>query len=597
MENENIDRCFTFASLCECLQSLYQEPRSKDNLNITCGMVMGDDRLEIAKMMNETDLKAEKGVSYQAKFYKGCGYSVRESIALAVNDNDETELAQLTYPKKNDSNLRNLRISHAFLFAGILRTSPNIAKRVLENQLQLPKSVRYFPGMEIVLYNALFHSPIGHDEHIDRWKGDEEKLQTILIDDFTFQTRFCEKIYQEINKDEDYTFTPVHSSKNAANRFYQLMVCSCVAYQVKKETEAWVRLICAQLPGELLLFLQNKKSELENACNSNQPVLHLALHCPKTRNNHDGAREEWSDFQAMVRRVEASCRYYHKYQPLLYVLTAQSILAKEGKKFKLDGFLRLFQHFCNDSREPPRELEAIILGKKPDCPVVLEKIIFALFDYSQLDETVSPRASANFWYSAIFEDGFCDRAVFVPEELQGDKATVEHHCDMLFDQYFGQDNADWMKDCPMESFSQNGCDEVFRIQQCNGESRISVNFNDKVVGGKILYPIPEYAAVFYKLIPAKDFGDYGTLDFQICSQDKSLIKMKIEVKNKERRNQHTYPVTITEQWENHSLNLNELTPDIRHEVEEICFVLTPMSFTDYSDLRGEYRIKEITVTK
>lgn len=137
---------------------------------------------------------------------------------------------------------------------------------------------------------------------------------------------------------------------------------------------------------------------------------------------------------------------------------------------------------------------------------------------------------------------------------------------------------------------------VFEVQkEADGQGiHLSVNFEKT----RLRDQIPEYAGAYYLKHPAIDVSDLTQLSFQARSEDASIASIWVEMKPEGKAWMHeSFDFSLSSEFKEFVINLADLQfPETRKCLEEITFVMKPVSFTNEDCLKGIIDIRELKIS-
>ncbi|MBQ3265159.1 MAG: toll/interleukin-1 receptor domain-containing protein [Ruminococcus sp.] len=147
----------------------------------------------------------------------------------------------------------------------------------------------------------------------------------------------------------------------------------------------------------------------------------------------------------------------------------------------------------------------------------------------------------------------------------------------------------------IRAFSSGGDETtVFTIKKPeDGQTvSVSVNFEKTALRDKI----PEYAGVYYVKHPSADISGNRSIVFEARSEDRSIGTIWLEIKPEGRKWMHeSIEIELTRDFTAYEIEISDFEfPETAHCVEEITFVVKPVSFTG-DKLTGKMDIRDIKV--
>ncbi len=136
---------------------------------------------------------------------------------------------------------------------------------------------------------------------------------------------------------------------------------------------------------------------------------------------------------------------------------------------------------------------------------------------------------------------------------------------------------------------------VFKIRKSADGQRISLSINFEKT--RLRDEIPEYAGAYYLKHPALDITNASRICFQARSEDESIETIWVEIKPEGKEWMHeSFDFCISSEFEEYSIDLMDfIYPDTLKCVEEITFVIKPVSFTNSDKLTGTLEISHLYI--
>ena len=147
----------------------------------------------------------------------------------------------------------------------------------------------------------------------------------------------------------------------------------------------------------------------------------------------------------------------------------------------------------------------------------------------------------------------------------------------------------------IRAFSSHGDETtVFKIKKSEDGQTVSVDVNFEKTSLRDV--IPEYAGVYYVKRPSVDLSGNKSIVFEARSEDRSIGMVWVEIKPEGRKWMHeSFEIELTRDFSAYEIEIGDFEcPDTAHCVEEITFVIKPVSFTG-EKLAGKLDIRNIRV--
>ena len=135
---------------------------------------------------------------------------------------------------------------------------------------------------------------------------------------------------------------------------------------------------------------------------------------------------------------------------------------------------------------------------------------------------------------------------------------------------------------------------VFRIKKSEDDQTVSVDVNFEKTPLRDV--VPEYAGVYYKKHPSADISGNKSIIFEARSEDGSIGTIWLEIKPEGQGWMHeSFEIELTPDYSVYEIDVSDFEyPETAHCVEEITFVVKPVSFTG-EKLAGKMDIRSIRV--
>ena len=136
---------------------------------------------------------------------------------------------------------------------------------------------------------------------------------------------------------------------------------------------------------------------------------------------------------------------------------------------------------------------------------------------------------------------------------------------------------------------------VFKVKKAaDGQSvNLHVNFEKT----RLRDEIPEYAGAYYLKHPAIDISKANEIRFSARSNDSTIETIWVEIKPEGKAWMHeTFDFCLSSEFEEYIIELSDFSfPETIKCLEEITFVLKPVSFTNEDSLNGQFEIRQLMI--
>lgn len=136
---------------------------------------------------------------------------------------------------------------------------------------------------------------------------------------------------------------------------------------------------------------------------------------------------------------------------------------------------------------------------------------------------------------------------------------------------------------------------VFKVKKAaDGQCiNLSVNFEKT----RLRDEIPEYAGAYYLKHPAIDASKMTQISFQARSEDESIETIFVEVKPEGKAWMHeSFDLYLSSEFEEFVIDFADFqVPETIKCLEEITFVLKPVSFTNEDCLTGKFELSQLSI--
>ena len=136
---------------------------------------------------------------------------------------------------------------------------------------------------------------------------------------------------------------------------------------------------------------------------------------------------------------------------------------------------------------------------------------------------------------------------------------------------------------------------VFKVKKAADGQSISLTVNFEKT--RLRDEIPEYAGVYYLKHPAIDVSKMTQIGFRARSEDESIETIWVEVKPEGKAWMHeSFDFCLSSDFEEFVIDFADFQfPETVKCLEEITFVLKPVSFTDENCLTGKFELARLSI--
>lgn len=136
---------------------------------------------------------------------------------------------------------------------------------------------------------------------------------------------------------------------------------------------------------------------------------------------------------------------------------------------------------------------------------------------------------------------------------------------------------------------------VFKVKKAADGQGISLTVNFEKT--RLRDEIPEYAGAYYLKHPAIDVSKMTQISFQARSEDESIETIWVEVKPEGKAWMHeSFDFCLSSEFEEFVIDFTDFQfPETIKCLEEITFVLKPVSFTNEDCLKGKFELSQLSI--
>lgn len=136
---------------------------------------------------------------------------------------------------------------------------------------------------------------------------------------------------------------------------------------------------------------------------------------------------------------------------------------------------------------------------------------------------------------------------------------------------------------------------IFKIKKSRegDEIILSVNFEKT----RLRDEIPDFAGVYYILVPARDIRNNRSIKLEMCSPDNTIETVWVELKPKGKAWMHeAFDFELTPEYETFTIDTEDfMYKETLKCLEEITIVFKPESFADENNLSGKILLRNISI--
>ena len=136
---------------------------------------------------------------------------------------------------------------------------------------------------------------------------------------------------------------------------------------------------------------------------------------------------------------------------------------------------------------------------------------------------------------------------------------------------------------------------VFKVHKFADGQGISLTVNFEKT--RFRDEIPQYAGAYYLKHPALNISKAGAIRFQARSEDNSIETIWVEIKPEGRKWMHeSFDFCLSSEYEDYVIDLADfICPETAKCLEEITFVIKPVSFANEELLSGKLDIQRLVI--
>ena len=136
---------------------------------------------------------------------------------------------------------------------------------------------------------------------------------------------------------------------------------------------------------------------------------------------------------------------------------------------------------------------------------------------------------------------------------------------------------------------------VFKIRRSEDGTTADLNVNFEKT--RLRDEIPEFAGAYFLKTPSVDVARKEKIVFEACSPDQSIVMIWVEIKPKEKKWMHeSFEFELNSDFESYEIKLADFEkPETARWMEEITFVIKPVSFAREECLRGNLSVRNLKV--
>lgn len=136
---------------------------------------------------------------------------------------------------------------------------------------------------------------------------------------------------------------------------------------------------------------------------------------------------------------------------------------------------------------------------------------------------------------------------------------------------------------------------VFKVKKAADGQRISLTVDFEKT--RFRDEIPEYAGAYYLKHPAIDVSKMTQISFQARSEDESIETIWVEIKPEGKKWMHeSFEFCLSSEFEEFVIDFSDFQfPKTIKCLEEITFVLKPISFSNEDCLKGQFDVSNVKI--
>lgn len=136
---------------------------------------------------------------------------------------------------------------------------------------------------------------------------------------------------------------------------------------------------------------------------------------------------------------------------------------------------------------------------------------------------------------------------------------------------------------------------VFKVKKSSAGDEITVSVNFEKT--RLRDEIPDFAGVYYILVPARDIRNNSSIRLEMCSPDNTVETVWVELKPKGKAWMHeSFDFELMSEYETFAIDIEDFVyKDTLKCLEEITILFKPESFTDEQSLIGTICLRNVEI--
>ena len=136
---------------------------------------------------------------------------------------------------------------------------------------------------------------------------------------------------------------------------------------------------------------------------------------------------------------------------------------------------------------------------------------------------------------------------------------------------------------------------VFKVKKSADGQVVNLNVNFEKT--RLRDEIPEYAGAYFLKHPAIDISEFTQICFNARSEDESIETIWVEIKPEGKAWMHdSFDFSLSSKFEEFTIDVADFDyPETINCLEEITFVIKPVSFTNEDSLNGQIEIRQLMI--
>jgi len=605
MNNNNNEKHFDFVYLMGVLKGFFVSKSCDEN--VPNYVLMGKNRLKIFEIKKsnskfflfDSDAFENQVFSLQlvSNYYDEKSKS-RQWITFGL-DNDINKLKKVnskglryTLCEENDKT-SSIAMPNSFIFIHLLDRLYNDADKIFRRDNTLPQNTIYNSRMPILINYGLFYTPFNKvpSNEINHQNFNYSKIKEVIVNDLKLKNEFCSMILNDETIQSNIQF----DSKFSDDYLFLLIEIYGLSFDIKRKIDEVLDAINRKFKHidgneELYNDLLKYNDEINDQYLKFLSAIFRVSLFPQNNRILTSVSGD-----LIAERIVSAGSYLKMFISIYHLILALSTLERKYESLSLENAVKIVKEFDLDSYLKNYQIEKIIRNDETESPILLKTLVKSAIDYDSDKNLIKLRKYHKDWYDLMILHSIDQFLNLTPKMGKQHGKSINE----IIDEIIAENNKgtteklDLMK---VKYFSENANDETFIEVNTENLKSVSVSFEPIMNNQHYIYQIPKYAGMFFKYIPSKDLEKYKTLTYQIRSIDQSIKKVTVEIKNTNRIDLDSFKFDVTSDWTLHNIEVDKIRPNIRDNVEEIVFLITPSSFSE-NKLKGQFEIQSVQLVK